>query len=168
MNSGARVDRAVVEEFLIQEAQLLDDRKFEEWLALFTDDALYTIPAGSDGRGDGVFVVSEDRRGLEERVWRLRHPAMHAQIPPSETVHLVSNVQLAVSNSDADSSASTGTSQRVLSNFIVYEVRVGEQRSFAGRYEHVLRHGKDGWRIAFKKVSLVNRTLPLRNVTFLL
>jgi 3-phenylpropionate/cinnamic acid dioxygenase small subunit len=164
--TAGRLDRAAVEDFLFWEAQLLDERRFEEWLQLFAADCVYTIPSSAGGGPEGdVFIVYDDRSGLEERVWRMRHPAMHAQIPPSETVHLVGNVKLVDAEGDEAPGLAART-QRVRSTFVLYEVRLGEQRSFAGRCEHVLRSDEDGWKIALKKIHLVNRGTPLRNLTF--
>lgn len=154
-----RITRLEAEEFLYREARLLDQRRFEEWLSLFTSDAHYWLPTqeGSDPR-EKAPMIYDDRETLEDRVWRLRHPAAHSQSPASRTLHVISNVEV---EHDTDGKA------RVHSNFVIYEVRVGEQRSFAGAYEHHLRKESGGWRIALKKIWLINRDLPIYNLTFL-
>src|SRR5580704_15055970 len=71
------------EQFLLHEARLLDDGKFDDWLALFTLDAWYWVPSESD-QSDPVETVSliyDDRRLLETRVRRLASPRMYSQEP---------------------------------------------------------------------------------------
>jgi 3-phenylpropionate/cinnamic acid dioxygenase small subunit len=152
--------RAEAEDFLYREARLLDERRFEDWLALFDDEAHYWLPRHEhdDPRRDAALAY-DDRRTLGDRVERLRSPAAHAQAPPSRTRHLVTNVEV-------EDAPDTGV--RLRSNFAVYELRTGGERTFAGHAEHYLRRTEDGWRIHLKKVVLVNADQPLYNLTFLL
>ena len=148
-----------VEEFLYHEAQLLDERRFEEWLELFTDDAVYWIPQGDEA--DPVHHVSlayDDRRRLRERVLRLASGFAHAQDPPSRTCHLVGNVRV----------REDGGELEVGSNLIVAEVRRDAQSLYAGRVEHRLVPDGDGYRIRRKVIRLVNSDVPLGNVSFLM
>lgn len=144
-----------VEEFLFHEAALLDDRKFEDWLALFTDDGVYWIPAGH-GQTDPVGEVSiayEDTTLLDVRVRRLRHPSNFADQPQARTRRVIGNVTL------AEPEAEEGLVVR--SNFTLVEFQNDEQRLFAGEYVHTLRDGPDGYRIAFKRVNLLNCDAPM-------
>jgi benzoate/toluate 1,2-dioxygenase beta subunit len=148
-----------VEEFLYHEAQLLDERRFEEWLELFTEDAVYWIPQGDEA--DPVHHVSlayDDRRRLRERVLRLASGFAHAQDPPSRTCHLVGNVRVEEADGELD----------VASSLIVAEVRRNAQSIYAGHVEHRLARDGDGYRIRRKVVRLVNSDIPLGNVSFLI
>jgi 3-phenylpropionate/cinnamic acid dioxygenase small subunit len=148
-----------VEGFLYHEAQLLDERRFDEWLELFTDDALYWVPGGDEE--DPVHRVSiayDDRRRLRERVLRLQSGFAYAQDPPSRTCHLVGNVRV------AEEDGGLG----VASSLIVAEVRRNAQSIFAGHVEHLLVPEGDGYRIRRKVIRLVNSGVPLGNVSFLL
>jgi len=159
-----QLTRAEAEDFLYREARLLDDRRLDDWLGLFTEDAHYWIPTGKgiDPNGE-TQLVYDDRAQLEDRVWQAQQPRRHAQSPPSATTHLISNV-LVESATDGELS--------VYSSFVVYEVRKtqsvhDEQRSFAGRCEHRLRRVDGQWCIVLKKIWLINRDLPVFNLTFL-
>jgi 3-phenylpropionate/cinnamic acid dioxygenase small subunit len=148
-----------VEEFLYHEAQLLDERRFDDWLALFTDDAVYWIPQGDDA--DAVHRVSlayDDRRRLRERVLRLESGFAHAQDPPSRTCHVVGNVRVRDADGELD----------VASSLIVAEVRRNAQTIYAGHVEHRLLPDGEGYRIRRKVVRLVNSDVPLGNVSFLI
>ncbi len=156
--------------FLYREARLLDERRYDEWLALFTEDGLYWAPTEDDaGPTDKVSLIHDDTLRREERVFRIAQTAPPAQSPASRTLHVVSNVEV----------EDDGDGLRVHSNQIVYEMRagggnyryleLGEPRSFAIRCLHVLRpDGAGGWRIALKKMLLLNRDIPIGNLTFLL
>lgn len=152
--------RSEAEEFLYHEARLLDEGRLEEWLLLFTEDAYYWMPSqkGLDPREETP-IIYDDRATLEDRVFRLRSPAAHSQSPPSRTRHIISNVEV---EPGPDQGAV------VYSNFVVYEVRLGLERSLAGHTEHQLRGEQAGWRIALKKVWLMNRDFPIYNLTFIL
>jgi len=156
--------RSEAEAFLYREARLLDERRFEEWLALFTPDGRYLVPSG-DAEDPGLepAIVDDDHDTLEDRIHRLRSPATWAQSPPSRTVHVVGNVEIEPGPASAEC--------RVRAACVVYESRGGQTRSFAARCLYVLRRAEGGdapWRIALKRVLLVNRDHPLFNLTFLL
>jgi len=157
MNS--HVDVREIEEFLYREAALLDARKYEDWLAVFTDDSCYWMPAGGDDidpKKETSFVF-DDHKALSVRVARLLHPAAHCQTPPSRTRHLITNVRI----EELD-----GDEVKVLSNFALFESRLGNQRTFGGHCEHRLRGSVGMWRIAFKKICLVNNDGVFSNLTF--
>jgi 3-phenylpropionate/cinnamic acid dioxygenase small subunit len=137
-----------VEQFLYREAMLLDRRQFDEWLGLFTEDALYWVPnAQDDGdpNEDGI-IVYEDRLGLKARTMRLQHPLNPTQTPPPRTQHSITNVIAEPLSPDE---------VRVCSNQVVY-VSVGQgQAVYPGACEHLLRRHNGTWRIARKKVNLI-------------
>lgn len=155
------ISRQQVEDFLYYEARLLDDGKFEEWLELFTDDAVYWVPIG-DSETDplrDVSLIYDDRKRIGERVERVTSGKAHSQDPPSITRRIVGNVEIVEQKEDE---------LTVISNFMIAEFRHDNQLVFAGRYEHTLATQGDTWRIRRKKVQLINNTQPLGNVTFFL
>jgi 3-phenylpropionate/cinnamic acid dioxygenase small subunit len=146
-------------DFLYHETALLDERRFDEWLELFTDDALYWIPQGDEVDPiRHVSLVYDDRRRLHERVLRLGSGFAYSQDPPSKTCHVVGNVQ-----------ASDGAEGEleVASTLLVAEVRRNLQNVYAGRVTHTLVPDGEGFRIRKKVIRLVNSDIPLGNVTFL-
>lgn len=152
--------RSDAEDFLYNEAELLDGNQLDRWLELFTDDAVYWVPARHDEADPQrhVSLIYDDRGRIEERIWRLRVGPAHAQIPPSVTRRLITNVRVC----DA---AEYGPVVR--SNFAIFEVRKGTQRSFAGEYEHRLVPHGTRWRIRRRTARLVNCEAPIFNLTFL-
>src|SRR5208337_1905717 len=104
------VDPREIEQFLYREARLLDEGRFDEWLDLFTADAVYWLPAGQgDTHPDRqVSIIYDTRQEMERRVARLQSGYAHAQDPPSRTHRIVSNVELsAFDTGDAGLTAST-------------------------------------------------------------
>jgi 3-phenylpropionate/cinnamic acid dioxygenase small subunit len=118
--------------FVHREARLLDDGRLEDWSALFGDDALYWQPANPAG-GDPtreVSLVFDDRRRLDDRIYWLRTGLVTAQIPPSRTRHLLTNVE-------AVRGHEPGT-LLVRANFALAEHRAGLDRVFTGWCGYVL------------------------------
>jgi 3-phenylpropionate/cinnamic acid dioxygenase small subunit len=149
-----------VADFLYHEAQLIDERRLDEWLELWNDDALYWIPQGDEP--DPVHRVSiayDDHRRLVERVMRLNSGFAYSQDPPSRTCHVIGNVR--VSGEDE-------AGVDVTSSLIVAEMRRATQNIYAGRVEHRLSTDDGSFRISSKVVRLVNSDVPLGNVTFLI
>lgn len=152
--SSASLSRADCEDFLINEARLLDEAHFDEWLGLFTPEAHYWVPSepGQKSPLDTVSLMYDDRRLLETRVRRLSSPKIYSQEPRSRTSRIVTNVTI--------ESAANGVT-KVRSKFVMVEYRREEQRLFAGTYLHDLVLIDDAIRIAFKKVDLVNADAPM-------
>jgi 3-phenylpropionate/cinnamic acid dioxygenase small subunit len=156
------VEQHELEQFLYREARLLDEGKLQEWLALFTADARYWIPCNRDDIDPTkeVSIIYDDRQRLEERVWRLESGLAYAQEPRSRIRHLISNVE----RLPAEGAGVVA----VTSNQVVYEQRRGKQQAYVGRWEHHLRQEEDGtWKIAYKKVELLNNNDPIDNLTFI-
>ena len=141
-----------VEQFLFHEVGLLDDRRFEDWADLYTEDGYYWAPAEIDQPNptSGVSLFFDHVPMMRTRFARLRHPRVHSQIPPSRTSHSVSNV--AVTRSGPDDRV------EVEARFQMLDYRPGpDQRAFAGKYEYVLICGDaGGFRIASKKAVIIN------------
>jgi 3-phenylpropionate/cinnamic acid dioxygenase small subunit len=146
------------EQFLLHEARLLDDGKFDDWLALFTLDAWYWVPSEPD-QADPVETVSliyDDRRLLETRVRRLSSPRMYSQEPRSRTSRIIANVTIEESGR---------ASCTVRSKFIMIEYRREQLRLFGGTALHRLVQSNGRIMIAWKRVNLVNCDAPLDGIT---
>ena len=140
-----------IELFLLHETRLLDERRFREWMALFTEDGTYWVPAvpGQDSPFDQASLFYDDRTLMKTRIDRLDHPRIHVQTPPSRTVHQIGRALL----EEADDAAGT---YLVTSTVLMVEYRDDRQRLFAGRQTHRLQRTPEGLRIAQKRVDLVN------------
>jgi 3-phenylpropionate/cinnamic acid dioxygenase small subunit len=155
------VDRQRIENFLYREARLMDEHAYDGWLALWTDDALYWIPCNEDDFDPErhVSIVYENRARLEDRIARLKSGAAYAQDPKSRLSRIVSNVEI---------EGETDFETIVHSTFNVSALRRGRMDIFAGRAIHKLRHQGDSFRIAYKKVLLINNDMVINNLTFLI
>jgi len=149
-------------QLLEREARLLDERRFEDWLALFAPECLYWVP-GTPNAGDPrkeVSVSFDDRRQLEGRIYRLRTGYAWSQVPASRTVRLVSNVEV-FRTADA-------STLMVRSTFLISEFRAGEARILSGWCGHRLAEHAGGWRILVKQVNLIDCDQSLRNPSVIL
>ena len=156
MNEG----RENVERFLYMEARLMDENRYEDWLALFTDDCTYWIPSNEENTDPSraVSIIYADRTVLENHIKRLVDGLAFAQKPPSRMRRLVSNVEVQDGEDET----------HVLANFTVTEIRQHTQRVHTGQAEYRLRPDADSFRIAYKKVVLVAIDEHHDNLTFLL
>jgi 3-phenylpropionate/cinnamic acid dioxygenase small subunit len=146
------------EQFLLHEARLLDDGKFDDWMALFTPDAWYWVPSEPD-QADPIETVSliyDDRRLLETRVRRLASPRMYSQEPRSRTSRIVTNATIEEAGKDACT---------VRSKLMMIEYRREHQRLFGGTVLHRLIQKNGRIMIASKRVDLVNCDAPLDGIT---
>lgn len=140
--------RSEAEEFLAREVLLIDDRRFEEWSELFTDDGLYWVP-GDDPDLDPnrqVSIIYDDQARRAARVARLQHRSNWRDDPPGRLMHAVSNV-LVDELADSDDVV-------VSSNQLICHSRHGENLVLAARCTHHLRMVDGTWRISLKKVRL--------------
>lgn len=144
-----------VEAFVYHEARLLDGRRFEEWIELFAPEGYYWAPARPDQNDPWteISLIFDDREFMKNRIQRLRHPKVHAQIPPSRAVRQISNVT--IDKQDAN----TGDLE-VRSVFSMFEYRPTLpkplERMFAGESVHRLRPDGNAYKIMWKKVLLAN------------
>jgi 3-phenylpropionate/cinnamic acid dioxygenase small subunit len=146
-----------IEQFLYREAWLLDHGRLDEWLGLFTDDATYWIPLRVDQSDPWTTssIVYDDRRLLEVRVRQFQHPRAHARTPAPRTVHQISNIRVVQAEGDV---------LRVGSTLVLLEYRHERQRVWGALVEHRLRRTADGFRIAAKRVDLVNSEAELDGI----
>jgi benzoate/toluate 1,2-dioxygenase beta subunit len=153
---SGRVDAAAVAAFLYREARLLDERRFEEWRDLFTEDGLYWVPARPE-QADPLHEVSifcDDRAMMAARIRRLRHPRIHAEIPASRAVRSVGNIEVDGPAADAPRG---GGQVSVRSVLLMTEFRSGGQIAYHGRVSWRLAVVPDAdFRIRLKRVDLVN------------
>src|SRR5262244_3290082 len=141
------------ERFLLHEARLLDEGKFDDWLALFTPDAWYWVPSepDQDNPHDTVSLIYDDRRLLETRIRRLASPRIYSQEPRSRTSRMIGNVTIEEHGDQACT---------VRSKFQLLEYRREAQRIFGGTAFHRLVRSGGGIQIAWKRVDLVNCDAP--------
>ena len=141
---------------LEREARLLDEARFEEWLALYAEQCIVWVPAAErpgDPRRE-VTVFFDDRQRLQDRIFRLRTGKAWSQVPPSRTVRMVSNVEV----------FRAAERLMVRSNLLLTEFRAGETRTLAAWCAHRLASGK----IEAKQINLLERDQSLRNPSILL
>ena len=150
--------QAAVERFLYRQAEFLDGKAWDEWLALFTEDGHYWMPAEEDqSDGDGVpNIFWEDLNLMKMRIGRNNHPQAHSQAPNNRLCHVVSNTIIEHEDANGD--------VIVRSRFHCAEYLRYEVRQFTGKYRHYLKKTDDGYRIALQRVDLVNREGPYEYV----
>jgi len=148
-----------VEQFLFHEARLLDEQRLEEWLALFTEDATYWLPLerGQKDPANTSSIIYDDRTLLELRVKQARHPRAHARLPLARTLHQVGNIMVNDEQNELT----------VNSSLVLIEFRAEKQRVWGALVEHRLRRAGDGYRIARKRVDLVNSEGELDGIAIL-
>ena len=154
------VDHEQVRQFLYYEAQLMDEHRYDEWLALWAEGALYWVPSNRDEIDPKreVSLVYDDAVRLKLRIARLNSGFAHAQEPKSRMRRLISNVVIEEVEGEVVAS----------SNFLLAELRRGKQDLFAGRTTHRLRQQDGSFKMKLKKVLLVNNDEPIDNLTFLI
>ena len=156
--------RAVVE-FVYREARLADEGRYAEWLALWTDDGVYWVPATTDPGADPDKHISHiyDNRGrIETRVKLLQTGHRYSQEPASRMRRLVSNIETAPAE-DGE--------LVVESNFVLAELALQAKREvhwWVGRTTHRLRQVGGELKMCRKKVVLINAAEPLPNLAFLI
>jgi len=143
-----------VEKFLYRQAEILDEKRLDEWLTLFADDGWYWMPAEAEQvEGDGQpNIFWEDQGLMMMRNARNTHPRAHSQAPHNRLCHVVSNV---IVESESSSGDIIARSRFHCAEYLRYEVR-----NFTGRYRHLLKKTDGGYKIALQRVDLVNREGP--------
>jgi 3-phenylpropionate/cinnamic acid dioxygenase small subunit len=176
--SGDRVVRLLltqeVAEFLYAEAELLDERRHDDWLALLADDIRYWMPMRRNVKfGDATREFTREREDinwfdegkdtLTRRVRQIQTGIHWAEEPQSRITHMVSNVQLLEATPDA----STPREVTVKCRFLIYRNRMETETDLlVGKREDTLRWVSDGWLIARRKIILDQNVLLTKNLTF--
>jgi 3-phenylpropionate/cinnamic acid dioxygenase small subunit len=139
-----------VEQFLYRQSGLLDDKKWQDWIDLFTPDGIYWMPPAPEYKTwDGQpAIFAEDKNLMTVRMNRVLHPDAWSQRPLWETNHVVSNVQIqkVAKNGDVE----------VKSRFHLMELRRDDVRHFAGSYLHKLKKTRQGYAIQLQRVDMTN------------
>ena len=164
-DARAVTDSTARDEFrrlLEREARLLDQLRYEDWLAMYAPECVYWVPStprAGDPRRE-IAIMFDDRRRLEDRVYRLRTGFAWSQAPASRTVRLITNVE---------AFATTAEAVRMLrSNFLISEFWGDETRVLTGWAGHrVVRDGA-GWIIQAKQVNLIECDQAIRNPSIIL
>lgn len=161
--------RCEIESFLFEEAELLDDGRFHEWLALCAEDIRYTIPvrlSRERGHGESNSTVmthwDDDYTGLQMRVLRLDTEYAWAEDPPSRIRHFVSNVRVRPVDGSDELDAR--------SDLLVFRNRGDSQKHdliSAERHDRI-RRTKTGLRLARRRVVLDQAVLGTHNLAFFL
>ena len=163
-----------VEEFLYHEAELLDERRFLEWLEMLDEDIRYWMPMrrnvkfGESEReftreGQDINWFDEGKSTLERRVNQILTGVHWAEEPLSRICHMVSNVQIL----DARPSVEDPDEVAVKCRFLIYRNRVErETDQLVGKREDLLRKRDGAWKIAQRKIILDQNVLLAKNLTF--
>ena len=148
--NGHHSAQHAVEQFLYRQADLLDTKRWEEWIGLFTDDGIYWMPPEPTYQTwDGTpAIFAEDKNLMRVRMGRVLHPDAWSQRPLWGTNHVVSNVIIENESPNGDVIAR--------SRFHMMELRRDDVRHFAGSYMHQLKKTKEGYRIKLQRVDMTN------------
>lgn len=161
--------RRQVEDFLYYEAELLDERRLREWLDLLADDVRYWMPIRYNklerpddpseelAKAGESFYFDDDKAALRIRVERLYLKNAWAEIPPSRTRHLITNVRI---------KKDEGAEVEVRSNFLVYRTRMEtDQDMFVGERHDLLRRVDGSFKIARRTIILDQAVLAAKNIS---
>lgn len=152
--------REIAADLLAREAMLLDRRDWDGWLALYAEDCVFWVPAWreddtpvEDPDREVSHIYHDSREGLEERILRLRTQRSVTTMPLWRTAHLVTGVVARRDGTDrivADAAFSV----------FLFHPRTGTQHALFGRSEVLLARREDTWRIARKKILVMNDLIP--------
>jgi 3-phenylpropionate/cinnamic acid dioxygenase small subunit len=149
--------RVAAEDLIYREARLLDEKKWHDWLALYTEDALFWMPswAGeyettSDPELELNLIYLKGRAHLEDRVFRLETGESFASVPMARTAHVVGGVTVDATD-DGEIKARAG--------WMVHSYGIHGGITRGGWYEYTLRRGGDALRIARKKITMIDDKL---------
>ena len=153
-----------VEQFLFREARLADEGDYDGWEALWTDDGVYWIPANGDDIDPTtqMSIIYDNRSRIALRIRQLKSDKRHAQNPRSRLRRILGNIEMLDTDAGDD-----GDDVLVGANFFIYESRERGTTVWAGRSEYRLRRVDGAWRMARKKVMLVDNDRALFTLAFL-
>ena len=151
---------AEVVRFIYREARLLDEKRFDEWYELFTDDAYYWVPL-SPGQTDPLAhnsLAYEDKLLLKLRIERLKLPTAYSQKPQSRCLHVL----------QAPEVENTSTGYLARTPFIYTETRGDESQRYAATAWHTLAVVDGALRIRLKRVDILNADSALPSIQLFL
>jgi len=149
-----------VARFIYREARLLDEKRFDEWYQLFTDDAYYWVPL-VPGQTDPLAhnsLAYEDKLLLKLRIERLKQPTAYSQKPASRCLHVLQAPD--VEKADDGFIARTP--------FIYTETKGDESQRYAATAWHTLVSSTGDLRIKLKKVEILNADAALPSIQLFL
>lgn len=163
-------DARAVEAFLLREARLLDDERWDDWLSMLSEAIHYWMPGIENRRredksgpyqAEHMALFDDGLRDLKRRVTRFKQPSAWAENPPTRHVHLISNIEVYAGAEEGEFVA--------YSCFVNMRSRgLDEAHQLVGRREDVLRREADGLRLLKRKVLIPNAMLLCKNInTFL-
>jgi len=161
--AGIEVTRQVLIDFVVNEAHLLDTRRYEEWNALFTDDAFYWVPLVPD-QEDGLNHTShlyEDKLLRELRIERLKSPRAYSQRPPSRCLHVLQEPEIETLDYARGEFL-------VRTPFLYTETRGDESQRYAATAWHTLVSADGELRIRLKRVDILNCDAALPSIQLFL
>ncbi len=155
-----------VEQFLYREARLADENDYDGWESLWTDDAIYWVPAKGLDKDPltQVSIIYDNRNRISTRMKQVKTGKRYAQSPPSHLRRLISNVELLGGRTNR----AGGVDLEVGANFLVFESRLRGNQLWGGRVTYRLRHVEGELRLAFKKVVLVDHDKAVPTLGFLI
>jgi 3-phenylpropionate/cinnamic acid dioxygenase small subunit len=149
-----------VAQFLYHEAYLQDTHAYDEWEALWEEDAIYWIPANGHNTDpeQQMSIIYDNRSRIRVRVEQLKTGRRHTQTPRSELARTISNIRIGRVSQDE---------VQVHANMMIFEDNLRGETSWAARNEYTLRLREREFRLARKKVGLVNNGKPIFTLSFL-
>jgi 3-phenylpropionate/cinnamic acid dioxygenase small subunit len=154
-----------VEQFLFREARLADENDYDGWEALWTDDAIYWVPAGGADIDPltQVSVIYDNRNRIATRMKQVKTGKRYAQAPPSNLRRIVGNVELLGGRANPEG----GVDLEVGANFLAFESRQRGNELWGGRTTYRLRRVDGDIKLSWKKVVLVDNDKELPTLGFL-
>lgn len=161
VESAQALDIREVEQFVYREARFADEHDYDAWEALWTDDAIYWVPAGDDDADPmaRMSVIFDNRNRISTRIRQLKTGRRYAQAPRSRLRRIVSNVEVL---------GTEGADTEVGANFVLVESRERGNELWAGRITYRLRAVDGEIKLAYKKIVLVDNARVLPNLAFLI
>jgi len=152
MTAANAFDPTVLADFVANEAALLDAGRFDDWLALYTDDGRYWVPLAGAAQADPhshQSLAFEDRLLLQLRIDRMKNPRAHSLRPRSRCQHVLQRSRI-------DAVDVAGRSATLSTPFVYIETRGELQLTLVGTCRHHLVHTDAGWRMREKRVDLLD------------
>ena len=160
VDTAARQLLDEVTQWVYREARLQDEHRFDEWEALWTDDAIYWVPANGEGGNpeEQMSIIYDNRSRIALRIRQFHTGKRYSQSPQSRLRRVVANIEILAHN---------GAELSVGANMLLFETSRRGNVHWGARNTYVLRRTTEGWRMARKTVALVNNETALPTMAFL-